>query len=67
MKSLDWMIREILREGQVDWVSDDLVAWIASSYCEGDPDDPAIRETSLQILRRVLDEDLMEIGRLGGW
>lgn len=64
MRDLQPMIEELVMRGTDDWVMAAEVAWIAQSigdaHCAG-----SIREFSIALIRRVLEDELMEIGEVG--
>jgi len=64
MRDLQPMIEELVMRGADDWVMAAEVAWIAESIGEARCADP-IRELSIALIRRVLENELMEIGEVG--
>ena len=63
MMDLRPMIEELVTGGADDWVMAAEIAWVAKSV-GGAGDDESIRELSMRLIRRVIEEGLMEIGEV---
>lgn len=64
MRDLQSMIEELVTRGSDDWVDAAEVAWVAKSI-GGVRDDESMRVLSIALIRRVLEDGLMEIGEVG--
>lgn len=58
------MIEELITRGSDDWVDGAEVAWVAMSVGAAEGAE-SIRELSIALIRRVLEDELMEIGEVG--